>query len=72
MRFGGVIIDRGCGLGAEVAALRVEVQRADAVCTLRARKVHAALDALDAVGFLHYLDCSPLQAGAGTRWWKRR
>jgi hypothetical protein len=54
VRFGGVIIDHGCGLGAEVARLRVEVQRADAVFTLHAGELHAALDALDSVGF-HYL-----------------
>jgi len=68
VRLGGVSIDHGCGLGAEVAGLRVEVQRADAVGTLRAGEVHAALDALDSVGF-HCLNCSPPQAGAGTRWW---
>jgi hypothetical protein len=68
VRFGGVIIDRGCGLGAEVAGPRVEIERADAVGTLRAGELHAALDALDSVGF-HYLNCSPPQAGAETRWW---
>ena len=64
VRFTGVIIDRGGGLGAEVAALRVEVQRSDAVCTLVAGELHAALDALDFIGF-HWVDCSPLGAGAG-------
>jgi hypothetical protein len=59
VRFAGVIIDRGCGLSAEVAALGVEVQRADAVCTLGAGELHAALDALDFIGF-HWVDCSPL------------
>ena len=67
MRFAGVIIDSGCGLGAEIAGLRVEVQRADAVGTLRAGELHAVLDALDSVSF-HWLNCSPLQAGAVTRW----
>ena len=67
MRLGGVSIDHGCGLGAEVADFRVEVQRADAVFTLRAGELHAALDALDSVGF-HYLNYSPRQAEAGTRW----
>ena len=58
VRFAGVIVDRGRGLGAEIAALRVEVQRADAVCTLRAGELHAALDALDLIGF-HWPNCSP-------------
>ena len=64
VRFAGVIVDRGCGLGAEVAALRVEVQRADAVCTLGAGELHAALDALDFIGF-HWLNCSPSAGGSG-------
>ena len=68
VRFGGVSIDYGCGLGAEVAGFRVEVQCADAMGTLRAGELHAALDALDSVGF-HCLNCSPLHATAGTRWW---
>ena len=58
--FAGVIIDRGGGLGAEVAGLGVEIQSADAVGTVRARELHAALDALDSVGF-HWLNCSPHQ-----------
>ena len=63
MRFCCVVIDRGRGLGAEIAALRVEVQRANAVCTLRAGELHAALDALDSIGF-HWLDCSPSARGS--------
>lgn len=47
----GVIVDGGCGLGAEVAEFRVEIDGADAVGTLRAGELHAALDALDSVGF---------------------
>ena len=64
VRFAGVIINRGRGLSAEVAALRVEVQCADAVCTLRAGELHAALDALDFIGF-HLLDCSLSASGSG-------
>jgi hypothetical protein len=60
VRFAGVIVDRSCGLGAEVAGLGVEVQSADAVGTVRASKPHAALDALDSVGF-HCLNCNPQQ-----------
>ena len=63
VRFAGVIVDCGRGLSAEVAALRVEVQRADAVCALRAGELHAALDALDSIGF-HWLNCSPSGRGS--------
>jgi hypothetical protein len=50
VRFRGVIIDGGRGLGAEVARFGVEIQRADAVGTARAIELHATLDALDSVG----------------------
>ena len=61
--FGRVLVDRGGGLGAEIAALCVEVHRAYAVGTARARKFHPALDALDSIGF-HCLDCSPSAAAS--------
>ena len=64
MRLGGVIVDHGRGLGAEVAGFGVEFQRADAVFTLRAGELHAALDALDSVSF-HCIDCSPFASGGG-------
>ena len=51
VRSGGVIVDRGRCLGAEVAGFRVEIQRAHDVITPRAGEPHAALDALDPVGF---------------------
>jgi len=41
-----VIVDGGCGLGAEVAGLGVEVERGDTVGAVRAVELHAALDAL--------------------------
>src|SRR6266446_10039679 len=63
VRFAGVIVDCGRGLSAEVATLGVEVQRADAVCALRAGELHAALDALDSIGF-HWLNCSPSGRGS--------
>lgn len=47
----GVGVDCGCGLSAQVAGLGVEVYGADAVSTLSAVELHAALDALDSVGF---------------------
>ena len=58
MRFDGVIVDRGCRLGAEVAALGVEIERADAMLALLADELHAALDAFDTISF-HCLNCSP-------------
>ena len=59
----GVSIDCGRGLGAEVAHSCVEVQGADAVPTDGAGELHAALDALDSIGF-HYLNPIPMQAGS--------
>jgi hypothetical protein len=56
MHSGSVIIDGGCGLGAEISGLGVEIERADAVGTVRAQELHAALDALDSVCF-HCMDC---------------
>jgi hypothetical protein len=63
VRFGGVIVDRGCGLGTEVASLFVEIKSAHAVGTVRAVELHAALDALDSIGF-HCLNCSLPRAEA--------
>lgn len=51
MRSGGVSVDGGGGLGAQVTGFGVEIQGADAVGTLLARELHAALDAFDAIGF---------------------
>ena len=51
MRFGGVVVDGGGGLGAEIPRFGVEVERGDAVGAMRADELHAALDALDSVGF---------------------
>jgi hypothetical protein len=51
VHFAGMIVDGGCGLRAKVAGLRVEVERANAVVTVRASKFHTAFDALDSVGF---------------------
>ena len=62
MRFGGVIVEGGSGLGAKVTALGVEIEGADAVGTVGAGELHAALDALDFVGF-HWVDCNSWRAG---------
>lgn len=50
VRFCCVIVDGGGGLGAEVAGVGIEIQRADAVGAARAVELHAAFDALDSVG----------------------
>ncbi len=61
VRFGGVIVDCGGGLSAEIAGLCVELESADGVGTLTAVELHAAFDALDSISF-HCLNCSPLCA----------
>ena len=48
---GGVAIDGGRGLGAEVAVPGVVLQRAHAVLTAGAGESHAAFDAFDGVMF---------------------
>src|ERR1017187_11024320 len=63
-----MIVDCGGGLSAQVAESGVEIQGADAVGTVRTGELHAALDALDSVGF-HCLNCSPFVGKGGTRWW---
>ena len=68
VRFGGMIVDCGGGLSAQVAESGVEIQGADAVGTVRTGELHATLDALDSVGF-HCLNCSPFVGKGGTRWW---
>lgn len=68
MRLGDVMIDRGCGLGAEVPGFRIEIKRGDAVGTLHAYELYAVLDALGSVGF-HLLNCSRLWAERRARWW---
>ena len=50
---GGVAIDGGGGLGAEVAVVEVEVEGADVVGAAGAGELHASLDAGDGVVSLH-------------------
>jgi hypothetical protein len=50
---GGVAIDGGGGLGAEVAVAGVEVEGADVMSAAGAGELHAALDASDGVVSLH-------------------
>ena len=48
---GGVPIDGGGGLGAQVAVFRVKIERADAVVAVRTGEPYTALDALDTIRF---------------------
>jgi hypothetical protein len=67
--FGGVLVDGGGGLGAEVAVARVEVESGDVVRAARAGELHAAFDASDGVEAFHRIECSPLRANAKARGW---
>lgn len=53
MDIGGVAIDGGCGLGAQVAVASVEVKGADVVGAVGAGELHASLNARDGVKALH-------------------
>ncbi len=58
MHFGGVLIDGGCCLGAQIAVARIKLERADAVRATDAGEFHASLDAGDGVEAFHTLECS--------------
>ena len=62
--FGGMQVDFGGGLGAEVAVARVEVEGADVVGAVSAGELHASLDASDSIEALHNFESS-LLAGKG-------
>ena len=55
---GGVAVDGGGGLGAEVAVAEVEVEGADMVGAVGAGELHASLDARDGVEALHWFQSS--------------
>jgi hypothetical protein len=55
---GGVAVDGGGGLGAEVAVAGVEVESADMVRAMGAGELHASLDAGDRVKALHRIQSS--------------
>ncbi len=55
---GGVAVDGGGGLGAEVAVAEVEVEGADVVGAVGAGELHASLDAGDGVETLHRFQSS--------------
>jgi hypothetical protein len=52
---GGVLVDGGGGLSAEVAIAGVEIESADVMGAAGAAELHAALDASDGVVSLHHL-----------------
>ena len=64
---GGVAVDGGGGLGAEVAVAGVEVESADVVGAVGAGELHASLDAGDGVEALHRFECSLFVRGGKTR-----
>jgi len=66
---GGVAVDGGGGLGAEVAVAEIEVESADVVGAVGAGELHAALDASDGVEALHNFECSPLGGNGKARGW---
>src|ERR1700738_4088380 len=57
VRFGGVLVESGGGLGAEVAVASVEVERADAVLAADTGEAHAALHSFRRV-VSHCRNCS--------------
>ena len=54
---GGVLVDGGGGLRAQVAVAGVEVEGADVVSAVGAGEPHASLDARDGVETLHSSEC---------------
>jgi hypothetical protein len=56
---GGVAVDGGGGLGAEVAVAGVEVESADVVIAVGAGELHASFDARHGVEAFHRFECSP-------------
>jgi len=66
---GGMLVDCGGGLGAEIAVAGIEVQSADVVSAVGAGELHAALDASDGVEALHNFQCSLFVAKGKAPWW---
>jgi hypothetical protein len=61
--FGGVLIERGGGLGTEVAVAGVKVQCGNTVVAMSAGELHASGDAFGGV-VSHCNDCSGRSAGS--------
>ena len=57
---GGVLVDGGGGLGAEVAVAGVELEGGDVVGAVGAGELHASLDARHGVEAFHSFECSLL------------
>ena len=66
---GGVAVDGGGGLGAEVAVAGVEVEGADVVGAVGAGELHASLDAGDGVEALHRFQSSLFVGEGKARGW---
>ena len=66
---GGVLVNGGGGLSAQVAVAGVEVQSADVVGAVSAAELHAAFGAGDSVQALHRLECNLLAWERKTRRW---
>ncbi len=63
-----VAVDRGCGLRAHIAVVRVEVECAHVVRAVRAFELHSAFNALDAVEAVHSLSvagCAGIKRNGG-------
>ena len=66
---GGVAVDGGGGLGAEVAVAGVEVEGADVVGAVGAGELHASLDPRDGVEPLHRFQSSLFVREGKARGW---
>lgn len=69
VNFGGVLVDGGGGLGAQVAVARVEIERADVVGAVGAGELHASLNAGNGVEALHNIECSLFAGKRKARGW---
>jgi hypothetical protein len=58
VHFGGVLIDCGRGLSAQIAIARIELECADAMRAAGACELHASLDAGNGVETLHKIECN--------------
>ena len=64
---GGVAVDGGGGLGAEVAVAGVEVEGADVVSAVGAGELHASFNARHGVEAFHRFECSLFWGEGKTR-----
>jgi hypothetical protein len=67
MDVGGVLVDGGGGLGAEVAVAGIEFESGDVVGAVGAGELHAAFDASDGVEAFHRIECSLLRGDGKAR-----